>query len=307
MNKGGFATNLFSQPADILDLILDNIPQGVVMVDNTYRTLAFNRPMFDIFRLPADTFRVGMDFRDVLRIWARYTGQDAEMLERAIRQLDMPEPFSFEFPQDILGESRWCLLTHTPLPGGGFVRTFTDITERKRLEQELERVSRIDALTGVMTRRAFDQRLIEEIERARRFDHPLTLLMADFDHFKRVNDTWGHHAGDAVLRSFVSMCQQACRVHDLVGRLGGEEFTLLLPETEIDAAVVAAERLRDAVAQRPIDLDTPGQSLHVTVSVGVAQLRASDGASELIQRADRALYAAKAAGRNCVRCEEGAV
>ena len=88
MTKGGLATNLFSQPADILDLILDIIPQGIVMVDSAYRTLAFNRPMFNIFCLPPDTFRVGMDFRDVLQIWARYTGQSAEMLERAIRELD---------------------------------------------------------------------------------------------------------------------------------------------------------------------------------------------------------------------------
>ena len=307
MQKGGIAANLFSDPTDILDLILDIIPQGIVMVDGNYRTLAFNRPMFDIFRLPSDTFHVGMDFRDALRIWARHTGQDAATLERVIRELAELESFTHEFPQDVLGELRWCLLTHTPLPGGGFVRTFTDITERKRLEQELERVSRIDALTGAMTRRAFDQRLAEEIERARRFDHPLTLLMADFDHFKRINDTWGHHSGDAVLRVFVSVCQQACRVHDLMGRLGGEEFALLLPETGIDAAVVVAERLREAMEQRSIDLDTPRRRLHVTVSVGVAQLRASENANELIQRADRALYAAKAAGRNSVRCEDGTI
>lgn len=303
MNKGGFASDLFSQASDILDIVLDNIPQGIVMVDSAYRTLAFNRPMFTIFRLPPDTFRIGMDFRDVLRIWARYTGQDAEMLERAIRQLDMREPFSFEFAQDILGEPRWCLLTHTPLPGGGFVRTFTDITERKRLEQELDRVSRIDALTGAMTRRAFDQRLVEEIDRARRFDHFLTLLMADLDHFKRVNDTWGHHAGDTALRGFGFVCQQECRMHDLMGRFGGEEFALLLPETGIDTAVVAAERLREAVARHPIELSIREQRFHITVSIGLAQLRASDSASELSQRADQALYAAKAAGRNCVRCE----
>lgn len=306
MNKGDFATDQFSQTSDVLDIVLDNIPQGIVIVDKAYRMVAFNRPMFDIFRLPPGTFRVGIDFRDVLRIWARSTGQDAEMLERAIRELDMPEPFSFEHAQDILGELRWCLLTHTPLPGGGFVRTFTDITERKRLEQELERVSRIDALTGVMTRRAFEQRLIEEIERARRFDHPLPLLMADLDHFKRVNDTWGHHIGDVALCGFVSVCQQECRIHDLMGRLGGEEFALLLPETEIDAAVVVAERLREAVARHPIKLGIQ-QRFHITASIGLAQLRASEGVSELIQRADRALYAAKAAGRNCVRCEEGAV
>ncbi|KAB2931436.1 MAG: diguanylate cyclase [Candidatus Contendobacter sp.] len=307
MSKGGLATNLFSHPADILDLILDIIPQGIVMVDNTYRTLAFNRPMFDIFCLPPDTFHVGMDFRDVLRIWARHTGQDAKMLQRAIRELDMPEPFSFEFPQDILGEPRWCLLTHTPLPGGGFVRTFTDITEHKRLEQELDRLSRMDSLTGAMTRRAFDQRFAEEIERARRFDHPLTLLVADLDHFKRVNDTRGHHAGDVALRGFVSVCREEFRKYDLVGRLGGEEFALLLPDTGIDAARVAAERLRETVARCPVDPCAPGQAFHITVSIGVAQLRATDDAGKLIQRADQAMYAAKAAGRNSVRCEEGAV
>lgn len=106
MNKGDFATDQFSQTSDVLDIVLDNIPQGIVIVDKAYRMVAFNRPMFDIFRLPPGTFRVGIDFRDVLRIWARSTGQDAEMLERAIRELDMPEPFSFEHAQDILGELR---------------------------------------------------------------------------------------------------------------------------------------------------------------------------------------------------------
>ena len=307
MQKGGIAANLFSDPTDILDLILDIIPQGIVMVDGNYRTLAFNRPMFDIFRLPSDTFHVGMDFRDALRIWARHTGQDAATLERVIRELAELESFTHEFPQDVLGELRWCLLTHTPLPGGGFVRTFTDITERKRLEQELERLAQVDSLTGAMTRSAFDQRLTEEIERARRLEHPLALLLADLDHFKQVNDTWGHHAGDVALRGFVAVCQEEFRKYDLVGRLGGEEFALLLPDTGIDAAVAAAERLRAAMARCPIDPGVPGQTFHITVSIGVAQLHATDDASKLIQRADQALYAAKAAGRNAVRCAEGAV
>ncbi|MDG4598209.1 MAG: diguanylate cyclase [Candidatus Contendobacter sp.] len=305
-NKGDLATHLFSKPADILDLILDVIPQGIVMVDGVYRTLAFNRPMFDIFHLPPGTFHIGMDFRDVLRVWAQHTGQTAAMLEQAIRRLDLREPFSFEFPQEIRGEPRWCLLTHTPLPGGGFVRTFTDITERKRLEQELERLSRVDSLTGAMARRAFDQRLAEEIERARRLDHPLTLLIADLDHFKQVNDTRGHHAGDMALRGFVAVCRQEFRKYDLVGRLGGEEFALLLPDTGLGVALVAAERLRAAVARSPIDPGVPGQIFHITASIGVTQLRPADDTATFIQRADQALYAAKAAGRNSVRCVEAA-
>lgn len=301
MNKDGLTTDPFSL-TDFHSIILNNVPHGIVMMDNHHRTLAFNRPMFNLFHLPPDTFSIGMDFRDVLQIWARCTRQNSEMLEQAIRRLGMPKPFSVEFPQAILGKQHWCLLTHTPLSdGNGFVRTFTDITERKHLELELDRLSRIDALTGVMLRRAFEQRLIEEIERAHRFNHPLTLLMVDIDHFKRINDTWGHHAGDVALHSFASICQQVCRSHDLVGRLGGDEFALLLPETESDAAMVMAERLREAVARHPIDLDDLGRRERITVSIGVAQLRALDSVNELIKKADEALYEAKAAGRNGVR------
>lgn len=103
------------------------------------------------------------------------------------------------------------------------------------------------------------------------------------------------------LHSFASICQQVCRSHDLVGRIGGDEFALLLPETESDAAVVMAERLREAVARHPIDLGSLRRRKRITVSIGVAQLRALDGVNELIERADGALYAAKVAGRNGVR------
>jgi diguanylate cyclase (GGDEF)-like protein len=291
-------------PTDILDMILDIIPQGIVMVDSAYRTLAFNRRMFDNFSLPPGTLHIGMDFRDVLQIWAQYTGQDDAMLEQATRRLDCREPYSVEYPQEIQGQLRWCQLTHTPLPNGGFVRTFTDTTERKRLEQELDRLSRIDSLTGAMMRRAFNERLAEEMERAWRLNHPLTLLIADLDHFKQVNDTRGHHAGDVALRNFVAVCQEEFRKYDLVGRLGGEEFALLLPDTGIDAAKAAAERLREAVAQCPINPGHPEAVFHITVSIGVAQLRPTDNADQFIQRADRALYAAKRAGRNGVQCEE---
>ncbi len=127
----------FSKPADILNIVLDNITHGMVVVGPDYRMLAFNRHFVDLFHLPHGTVEVNVDFRELLKVWAKVTGQSRQMLDHAILRLDEPTPFEFEFPQMINGEPRWCLLTHNPLPGKGFVRTFTDITERKRAEEAL--------------------------------------------------------------------------------------------------------------------------------------------------------------------------
>ncbi len=124
--------------AEVLDIVLDHLAQGLVVVGPDFRLLAFNRKFEDIFRLPAGSIRTGGDYRDVLRIWAADTGQDQAMLDRSIRELELRTPFDFEFPQLIHGEPRWCLLTHSPLPTGGCVRTFTDITERKRISSALD-------------------------------------------------------------------------------------------------------------------------------------------------------------------------
>ena len=129
---------LLAQPTEVLNIVLDHLVQGLVVVGPDFRLLAFNRKFEELFRLPAGTIQIGGDYRDVLRIWATATGQNEAMLERAIRELELKTPFDFEFPQLIHGEARWCLLTHSPLPTGGCVRTFTDITERKRISADLE-------------------------------------------------------------------------------------------------------------------------------------------------------------------------
>jgi clan AA aspartic protease len=126
------------QTAQVLSIVLDHLIQGLVVVGPDFRLLAFNRKFEELFRLPPGTIRIGGDYRDILRVWAAATGQDEAMLERAIRELELPTPFEFEFPQMIHGEPRWCLLTHSPLPTGGCVRTFNDITDRKRISSELE-------------------------------------------------------------------------------------------------------------------------------------------------------------------------
>ncbi len=132
-----FDKTSFSEQSDVLNIILDHITHGMVVVGPDYRMLAFNRHFEEMFQLPDGTVEVGVDFREILKTWAEVTGQDQQMLDRAIIHLDEPATFQVEFPQLINGEPRWCLLTHNPLPGKGFVRTFTDITERKRGENAL--------------------------------------------------------------------------------------------------------------------------------------------------------------------------
>ena len=135
--RRSFDPNTFHQQADILNAVLDHLTQGMVVVGSNYRVLAFNRYFEELFQLPPGTVQVGVDFRDILKVWAEVTGQDQQMLDHAILQLDEATPFEFEFPQQINGQPRWCLLTHNPLPGKGFARTFTDITERKQAEDVL--------------------------------------------------------------------------------------------------------------------------------------------------------------------------
>jgi diguanylate cyclase (GGDEF)-like protein/PAS domain S-box-containing protein len=288
----------FAQPADVLGIVLDHISQGMVVVGPDYRTLAFNRRFEEIFRLPRGAVEVGTDFRDILRSWARETGQDAAMLDRAIRELDLPTPFEFEFAQKIRGEKRWCLLTHNPIPGGGFVRTFTDITERKQLEERLLRQSKTDTLTGLDNRRAILDALDAELARSQRHERSFALLSLDIDHFKHVNDTWGHPVGDEVLRQFAAACRGELRKSDKLGRIGGEEFLAILPEAGASKALKFAERLRAAVGELRIAPAPGAPTFSITVSVGVTTAHATDRVGDLLQRVDHALYAAKQAGRN---------
>ncbi|GIX22558.1 MAG: hypothetical protein KatS3mg121_1341 [Gammaproteobacteria bacterium] len=199
-----------------------------------------------------------------------------------------------------------------------FISQIHDITEQKRLVEELyrersrlqianrnlQRLAGRDALTQVMNRLAFDERLKEELSRARREGTPLSLLMVDVDHFKRFNDEHGHAEGDRALQAVARTLVSGSREHDVVARYGGEEFVVLLPATDAVGARVAAERLRRAVEE--ID----GLARRVTISVGCATLladaesRRRGDPSALLAAADQALYAAKNAGRNCVRSAE---
>ena len=167
----------------------------------------------------------------------------------------------------------------------------------------LDRLARRDMLTELYNRRYFHECYDVELRRAWRTASPLAVLMIDADHFKDLNDTHGHQAGDEVLRQLARLCAGAVRPYDLLARYGGEEFVVLMPGLQLEPACAVAERIRLAVAEMRC-ASAAGVELRTTVSVGVACLDRSEGDPDtegqaLLQRADRAMYRAKAAGRNC--------
>lgn len=179
-------------------------------------------------------------------------------------------------------------------------RLTEEISARKRLEAELTRMAATDPLTGIANRRHYLERSALELERARRYGAPLSVLMMDVDGFKQINDTYGHSVGDETIKSIAATCQAALREIDLVGRFGGEEFAFTLPGTSVQVALEAAERLRRQLSQLAIHTDKG--ALHFTVSIGVAACNPGTDHSieQALNRADQALYRAKHEGRNRV-------
>ena len=187
-----------------------------------------------------------------------------------------------------------------------FARVRTQITRkrysdflRNRIEESVE-MAITDGLTGLYNRRYMETHLATLVAHAQETGRPLSLLIADIDHFKRVNDTHGHDAGDTVLREFATRFRRNTRGIDMACRLGGEEFVIIMPETELRRAFQIGERLRAAIASETFRVN-PETELRMTASVGVATLEfASDTSATLYKRADNALYAAKREGRNRV-------
>ncbi|HEY5959729.1 MAG TPA: diguanylate cyclase, partial [Polyangiaceae bacterium] len=182
------------------------------------------------------------------------------------------------------------------------------IEQKQQLEQDLreanarlERLASIDELTGLLNRRALEEALRRDLARADRDSKPISVLLLDVDHFKHVNDTWGHPAGDAVLTMIGSMLQRSQRTSDVAGRYGGEEFMCVLPSTDLDGARVVAERIRTALLERTVPSN--GKFIQVSVSIGIATERGPGcrtAYDTIVRRADEQLYRAKAAGRNRV-------
>ena len=188
---------------------------------------------------------------------------------------------------------------HEPMYVEGLAR---NITERKELESKLEHFARNDGLTGVLNRRAFLEEVEYQIDISHRYSWSFSLAMIDLDWFKKINDEFGHHAGDDALRYFADTCKNIFRKTDVIGRIGGEEFAVLMPETEIHSAKDMLIRLRNHLLQDPLVII--GQNIDLTFSSGLVFLNQQDESiSTLLKRADNLLYKAKQEGRDKIFCE----
>jgi two-component system, cell cycle response regulator len=185
--------------------------------------------------------------------------------------------------------------------GRAMLKFLTSDNVEAQYHEEIYRLMTVDGLTQVYNRRYFQEALEREIQRSRRYGHAFSLVLLDIDHFKQINDRYGHQAGDTVLRKLGALVQNKVRANDLVARIGGEEFALILPESQAGGAYALAEKLRRSVEQETFRHEN--ELIPVTVSLGLTEFQptlAGDNADHLVKRADQLLYAAKKAGRNRV-------
>jgi diguanylate cyclase (GGDEF)-like protein/PAS domain S-box-containing protein len=259
--------------------------------------------------------QTGYSSRDVVgRTMNVFYFPDEAVQGRALQQVDLARRDGWHIDEGWRrrkdGSRYWCQSLVSALEEktgevSGFSVVLRDVTERKSDSDEIRRLLTTDQLTGVCNRARFFELGEAELARWKRFRQPLSALMIDIDHFKRINDTDGHAAGDEVLRQVALSLQTALRSIDAVGRLGGEEFAILLPSIDVDGAEMVADRLRRTVAALAPVFD--GRSIPVTVSIGCAELSAEmRDLDSLLRAADAALYAAKAGGRNRVVVQRAA-
>jgi diguanylate cyclase (GGDEF)-like protein/PAS domain S-box-containing protein len=280
---------------------LDHIAAYIYMKDHNHHYVYANQPTLDLYKCSTEEL-IGKDdscFFPADTV-SKLHAIDTRVLEQGENIAQEIESISTD------GDKRFFWEVKTPIYDSidkshtwGLCGISYDITERKFLEDELKRQARIDYLTGVNNRRHFMEQAEQELNRSLRYKNPLCIFMMDIDFFKKINDSHGHKAGDTVLKKLTEVSQETLRVVDIIGRMGGEEFAILLPETNKDEAVDVAERLRIAIGDAKVTLEND-LFLHFTVSIGVAALASNNDLDVLLNLADQALYEAKESGRNKV-------
>lgn len=281
------------------DVIFDNMNDGVLVLDTQDQIIDFNPHLLIMLpQLPEEP--VGLSAIEALN--------DYPVL------LEMIQDSSFqpvEFQVKIADSIYHYQSTPTPLPDrhkkeAGKIIVIHDFTQTRQLLEQLEELAMRDSLTGIYNRRHFNKLAVEELYRLQRYGGSLSLIMMDIDYFKRINDTYGHSAGDAALKAVVEVCKGTLRQSDIMGRYGGEEFLFLLPQTDAAAALNTAHRLITAIEQHHIEYE--GHSLVMEASFGVTSVVSPSNIllDEMLHYVDQALYEAKKTGRNriCVHNPE---
>lgn len=286
--------------------IVENCADAIIVADADQRITHINKATEAMFGHPSRSIAgqpldilIPDDIRTKHRSLAerfRNSGESAKYMESRETPIRGLRADGTEFPLNV------SILKSGEGDNSMLVAIIRDITVQKKLEAELEVLASIDTLTGILNRRSFTVRAEAEIVRAQRYGHPIAFAMIDIDYFKRINDTFGHAVGDMAIRHAVNIISGGLRTPDILGRWGGEEFALILPETDTKSALITAQRLRSCVENSPfIQVKEPKNPVRMTISIGVAGFNTGEETfDELIDQADQALYVAKRTGRNKV-------
>ncbi|SCK11418.1 diguanylate cyclase [Vogesella sp. LIG4] len=281
----------------LLDTVLNNVDSYIYMKSEDRRFLYVNERTARLLGRPPQDIVGKLDSEVACRkIADQWWAMDCKVFETG-GKIASGEEFANENGQS---SYYWSVKVPIVLQGQpkALIGFSTDITELQLLKKELERQALTDMLTGVSNRRHFMQCLEREFGRARRYGKSLAVMILDIDHFKRINDSHGHLAGDRVLSTVASHLQGLMRQHDILSRIGGEEFAIVLPETDAEGACILAGRLCESVRALKIGSEE-GRDIGLTVSIGVSALQPSTADSQtMLQMADKALYLSKDAGRD---------
>ena len=280
-----------------LQHIFESVSDAICVINFNYKIVRANRSFLELFGVSEKEIQdrncyeiINLDICKSERCPLRCKIKDCNKLEYDIVK------------EDLNNGKRFLLLTTNNLlyPTGepvAIIENYKDITERKKMEEKLKYLSRVDDLTGLFNRRYFMELVKREFDRFYRSNKPFSLIIADVDNFKSINDNYGHDTGDKVLRKVGQRAKDTFRKTDILARIGGEEFSFLLPETNISNARIAAERFRISISKSPVLTEKGNVSF--TISLGISCMSSEiDQISTLFKYADQALYEAKRKGKN---------
>ena len=286
----------------LLSAYLEESPDGILVVDANNQMRTWNHRFLEMWDIPEAILEAGDGF-NALEVVRRQLKDPDDFVARVLELYDHLDQEERNYRVELLdGRIYERYSRGLRDPQGtywGRIWFYRDVTRNEQMTEELQRLAWTDALTQTENRRAFMQNLDEEFQRARRYDRPLSIMMIDIDQFKTINDRYGHAGGDEALMAFAAAVRPLLRASDHFARMGGEEFAILLPETELTEGERIAQRLCRVIEE--LVIDSKQGAFRMTASIGVTELHTDDTDAETtLNRADRLLYEAKSAGRNRV-------